>query len=243
MNNIPVVTRNILIINVLVWLACYILGYKGIDLVNILGLHYFQQDQFYLFQLFTHIFTHKDFFHIFFNMFAVFMFGSLLERVWGSKRYLTFYLVTGLGAGLVQMLVNFLRYKYFTADLTPFEMQEMYTQGLGLLRRELNWTGALGDANLIYNSVAFGASGAVFGLLLAFGMLFPNAPLYLMFIPIPIKAKYFVTGYALIELFLGVANRSGDNVAHFAHLGGLIFGVFMILYWKKKGVGNGFNSF
>jgi hypothetical protein len=130
-------------------------------------------------------------------MFALFMFGAVIENYYGQKRYLIYYMATGIGAGLIQLLV-------------------CYLQG-------------------IYTPVpTIGASGAVFGLLLAFGMLFPNTPLYLLFIPIPIKAKYMVVGYGLIEFFFGIANRSGDNVAHFAHLGGMLFGIILILYWRKK---------
>ena len=136
---------------------------------------------------------------MFFNMFALFMFGRSLEYYWGAKRFLIYYMVTGIGAGLIQLLVCYL-------------------------------TGAF--------SFTIGASGSVFGLLLAFGMIFPNIPLYIMFIPVPVKAKYMVIGYGLLEVYLGFANRAGDNVAHFAHLGGMIFGIFMILYWRKKGIGN-----
>lgn len=198
MGNIPPVTRNILIINAIVFLCSFV--FDPNDVVYYMGLHSFALGGFNIYQLVTHMFTHVGFSHIFFNMFAVYMFGGLLERVWGPKRYLLYYMVTGIGAGLVQLFVYYLTGTY---------------------------------------AVAIGASGAVFGLLLAFGMLFPNAPLYIMFIPIPIKAKYMVIGYGLVELFMGVSNRVGDNVAHFAHLGGMLFGIFMILYWKKKGIGNG----
>jgi hypothetical protein len=147
------------------------------------------------------MFTHVEFNHLFFNMFALFMFGATLENYWGQKRYLTYYLVTGIGAGLIQILVLLLQ-----GVTSPIP--------------------------------TIGASGAVFGLLLAFGMLFPNTPLYLMFIPIPIKAKYMVLGYGLIELFFGVAGFRMDNVAHFAHLGGMLFGIVLILYWRKKDMNN-----
>lgn len=241
LNNIPPVTRNILIINVLVWLSCNVL--RGFDLADILGMHYLSSDRFYIFQFITYMFTHVSLSHLFFNMFAVFMFGSLLERVWGEKRYLTFYLVTGIGAALVQLLVTYIRIQQVSSGLSPFEIQEVYSRGIELLDSNRNFIGSMGELNALINTNMIGASGSVFGLLLAFGMMFPNAPLYLMFIPIPIKAKYFVTGYALIEFFLGVSNRAGDNVAHFAHLGGLLFGIFMILYWKKKGIGNGTRYF
>jgi membrane associated rhomboid family serine protease len=144
--------------------------------------------------------------HVFFNMFAVFMFGRTLEHVWGPKRFITYYLVTGIGAGLIQILVIYLR----ASAVLPPEMFSMI------------------------NSVTVGASGAVFGILLAFGMLFTNAQLFIIPFPFPIKAKWFVIGYGILELIFGVANRTGDNVAHFAHLGGMLFGVFMIIYWRRK---------
>ncbi len=200
-NAIPAVTKSILIINVIIWLASYFF-WRGHDnvLVDILGLYYIQSPYFHWFQYITYMFTHVEFTHIFFNMFAAYMFGVTLERVWGSKRYLFYYLFTGVGAGLIQTLVSYLTGNYY--------------------------------------GMTIGASGAVYGILLAFGMMYPNVPLYILFIPVPIKAKYFVVGYGLIELFLGFANRAGDNVAHFAHLGGMLFGIILILYWnhiEKKG--------
>jgi len=218
------VTRSLLIINFIIWVGCLLIPYSLVP--NHLGLHYFMSKDFYLFQLVTYMFTHVDFSHLFFNMFALFMFGSVLERTWGPKRYLTYYFITGIGAGLIQLLVIHIGVqsdlvKFGLTDLPPYEL------------------------SVFYNSIptTIGASGAVFGLLLAFGMLYPNAPLYLMFIPIPIKAKYFVIGYGLIEFFFGVSNRAGDNIAHFAHLGGMLFGIIMILYWKKKDKNNDYRYF
>lgn len=199
LGSIPVVTKNILIINFIIWIACYLTLKSYTPIVEYLALrpiHY----GFSVYQLVTYMFTHVEFSHFFFNMFAVFMFGRVIESYWGPKRYLLYYMVTGIGAGLIQLLV-------------------CYIQGTP--------------------AITIGASGSVFGLLLAFGMLFPNAPIYIMFIPIPIKAKYMVIGYGIFEFFFGVANRTGDNVAHFAHLGGMLFGILLILYWRKKGVGNG----
>ena len=168
--------------------------------------------------------THS-FAHVFFNMFAVYMFGRVLENVWGPKRFLIFYMVTGIGAGLVQELTW-----YFDLRDVINAPQELVNIGGGqILNKEEFY-------NLF---VTVGASGAVFGILLAFGMLFPNVPLYLMFVPIPIKAKYFVIFYGLAELTMGVANFSGDSVAHFAHLGGMLFGYILIKYWKKKDLSNG----
>lgn len=206
---LPTVTKNILIINVIVWIAQFVLLRRAnIDLTQQFGLHFPFSDQFRIYQLITYMFLHDpySFSHVFFNMFAVFMFGRTLEQVWGPKRFLTYYMVTGIGAGLVQIIVMYFR---ISAVVPP----EMF---------------------YAVNSVTVGASGAVFGILLAFGMLFPNAQLFIIPFPFPIKAKWFVIGYGLLELFFGVFNRSGDNVAHFAHLGGMLFGIFMILYWRKK---------
>ncbi|MEA4918775.1 rhomboid family intramembrane serine protease [Proteiniphilum sp.] len=206
---IPTVTKNIIIINGIIWLAQFVLLNRfGLDLSKWLGLHFIKSDQFHIYQMVSYMFLHDPYSisHVFFNMFAVFMFGRTLEQVWGQKRFLSYYLVTGIGAGLIQMIVLFLRVQ----SEIPVEMYSMV------------------------NSVTIGASGAVFGILLAFGMLFPNSQLFIIPFPFPIKAKWFVLGYGLLELFFGVANRTGDNVAHFAHLGGMLFGIFMILYWKKK---------
>jgi membrane associated rhomboid family serine protease len=231
--SVPTVTRNLLIINVIVWLACF--GLARMNLVNFLGLHYFQSKGFYVFQFITHIFTHEDFSHLFFNMFALFLFGTVLENVWGPRRYIIYYMVTGIGAGILQSLVVFIQVKRLSAGL-PFEgVYDVYENGMRILLEHKNYLDpSLAKFNLLYNSFAIGASGAVFGLLLAFGMFFPNAPLYFIFIPIPIKAKYMVIGYGLLEFFMGIANQTGDRIGHFAHLGGMLFGFFMILYWKKK---------
>ena len=206
---LPVVTKNLIIINGIIWLAQFVLFNRAdIDLTRQFGLHFPASDNFRIFQLVTYMFLHDphSISHVFFNMFAVFMFGRTLEQVWGPKRFLTYYLVTGIGAGLIQLLILFIRVQ----AVLPQEMFSMV------------------------DSVTVGASGAVFGILLAFGMLFPNAELFIIPFPFPIKAKWFVIGYGLLELIFGVANRSGDNVAHFAHLGGMLFGIFMILYWRKK---------
>ena len=217
LNSIPPVTKNLIIINFLCWLASLALPKVGIDLIRIFGLHFPTASDFHLYQLFTYMFMHAthSLEHVFFNMFAVFMFGRVLENVWGKQRFLLFYLVTGVGAAVIQELVWFYLL-YSDAKGMGIDLQDL------LLHPGVN------------NLITIGASGSVFGILLAFGMLFPNTQLFLLFLPIPIKAKYFVTIYGIIELFLGVANFSGDNVAHFAHLGGMLFGYFMIRYWKKK---------
>lgn len=244
-NAIPPVTRNLLIINAIIWLAEIIVPSLGNIIINKLGLHFWLSDKFNPVQLFTYMFIHDNHtaMHILFNMFALWMFGRLMEQVWGSRRFLIYYMVCGFGAGIMQELVwNATWMQSFTgalsvpATVTASQMGDLVRQGL-----------AAGDPNLLSLATQFkgqiltvGASGAIFGILLGFAFVFPNLPLYLFFIPIPIKAKYMVTGYAALELFLGVSNNS-PGVAHFAHLGGMIFGLAMLLYWKKKGkLGGGY---
>lgn len=240
-SRIPLITKNLVIINLLFWIASVLFPV----ITDYLGLHYFKSDKFNLVQLVTYMFMHGGFDHIFFNMFAVFMFGRVLEQVWGPKRFLIFYMVTGIGAGIIQEITWYI-------DIQPFIKavdQYLITGNTGILGQYWNVSDLMGaSAETIIRSrellldkmLTVGASGAVFGILLGFGMLFPNAPLYLLFIPVPIKAKYMVIAYGLLELFAGVADFSGDNVAHFAHLGGMVFGYFLIRYWRKKGIGNGF---
>lgn len=246
MSTVPTVTKNLIIINALLWAATFVLRRFDIQLENYLGLQYFGSDHFNLSQLITYMFMHAPLnpAHLFFNMFGVYMFGRVLEQVWGPKRFLIFYMVTGIGAGLVQELMWYIELRPMleaakdfatNPDMTPFMKYLRVDSGAVLSLEQVEQA-----KQLIMNSlVTIGASGSVFGILLGFGMLFPNAPLFLMFIPIPIKAKYMVIGYGLLELYSGVAN-SGDNIAHFAHLGGMLFGYFLIRYWKKKGIGNGF---
>ncbi len=247
MSNIPTVTKNLIIINVLMWFATVVLYKTGFDLQNILGMHYIGSDAFLPYQLITYMFMHdmSSITHVFFNMFAVFMFGRVLEQVWGPKRFLIYYLITGVGAGLIQQLAWYIDMRHFLNAVNDYLINGDSSVLSVFLNVQdgINYSSSsivAAKETILSNLLTVGASGSVFGILLAFGMLFPNAPLFLMFIPIPIKAKYMVIGYGLIELFAGVANFSGDNVAHFAHLGGMLFGYFLIRYWKKKGIGNGF---
>jgi len=162
----------------------------------------------------------------------LYMFGRVLESVWGPKRFLLFYLVTGIGAAVIHSAVNFIEYYSVTSKLSVDEIEYVKEIGYGIWAEGKNFSNELpAKLNLLLNTPTVGASGAVFGILLGFGMLFPNTQLMLLFPPIPIKAKYFVIGYGVIELFLGI--KGGGNVAHFAHLGGMIFGYFMIKYWNK----------
>ena len=233
-HNIPVVTKNLIIINIIFWIASLIMAPK-INLSEMLGLHFPASRNFQLYQLVTYMFMHASLPHIFFNMFAVYMFGRVLESEWGQKRFFTYYMVTGIGAAVFNLLVAFLRIKSIEGQLPPGAFELVYENGIQILRQEKNYADeALGQLNLLVNSTTVGASGAVFGILLAFGMMFPNMPLYIIPFPFPIKAKYLVTFYGVLELFAGIANFSFDNVAHFAHLGGMLFGIVMVLYWRKK---------
>lgn len=230
---IPPVVKNLIIINALMLFITYVMSLKGIDLTDILGLHYIGSPTFKPYQLVTHMFMHGGFLHLAFNMFALWMFGRVLESVWGPKRFFIFYFVTGLGAALFYSLVNYIEFQYIAARMNPEDVQSVIEHGAAILSQGQNYVGSAGKLNLILNVPTVGASGAVFGILLGFGMLFPNTQLMLLFPPIPIKAKYFVIGYGLIELFSGITN-TGGNIAHFAHIGGMLFGFIMIKYWNKS---------
>ena len=239
--NMGPVVKNILILNVLMFLVALTFGqgpFGGLNLNKILGLFYFGSSEFKPFQLVTHMFMHGNFMHLFLNMFAMVMFGIPLERAWGSKRFLIYYLVAGFGASLLHVGVNWVEASQILNSFSAAEAIEIKelvrTSGYEILSQGKNYSDPiLGKLNLIYNIPVVGASGAVFGILLGFGMLFPNTELIMLFFPVPIKAKYFVIIYGAIELFSGISNQAGDNVAHFAHLGGMIFGFILIKYWQK----------
>ena len=216
---LPTVVKHLLIINVLMYLATFTLTRFNINLTDIFGLHFFKASDFRIYQIFTYMFMHASFGHLFFNMFALWMFGNTLENLWGSKRFLLFYMVCGIGAGLCQELVQYIQY---ATSLAQYE-----TVNLGGSR-------IIPMASYVNMMTTVGASGAIDGLLLAFGMMFPNSMIYFYFL-IPIKAKWFVIGYAVIELITGLTGV--DNVAHFAHLGGMLFGLLLILYWRKNPAG------
>lgn len=213
MRNIPTITRYLLIANFMIYFLAVVLERYGIDLNTLCGLHYVSAQSFHFWQPFTYMFLHANFSHIFFNMFAVWMFAPMIEQQWGERRFALYYLICGLGAALIQELVWMLMLH--------------------------NMSGAYDPASITYYATmlnTIGASGAVFGILFAFGWLYPDVPMFLLFIPIPIRARVFVIIYALIELFAGLGSVAGftaDNVAHFAHLGGMLFGWLLILYWKK----------
>jgi membrane associated rhomboid family serine protease len=265
---LPEVVKNLLIINGIFFLASFVLQQRGIDLNDLLGLHYFEAEKFRWWQFFTYMFMHGSFGHIFFNMFALWMFGAALENVWGGRKFLNYYFITGLGAALVQQLivyyemqpaVNYLndyianpdyeKLKVFSSSgaftkFSSMEMSEHFNDFIGKFNVLVNTDYAKAMAlsvdymkmfkeDVLNAPVVVGASGAVFGLLLAYGMLFPNTLLYVYF-AIPIKAKYFVMLYGAFELYSGISSVPGDNVAHFAHLGGLLFGFITIMVWRNQ---------
>lgn len=226
---LPVVVKNLLIINGIMFLADIALARFGVNLSEILGLHFFMSSAFRPWQLVTYMFMHANFSHLFFNMFALWMFGNTLENIWGAKRFLIYYLLCGLGAALIQEGVQFIQMQFYSEQVLDY----VSAYGADVLKEGNNYAdSALASANLLFNIPTVGASGAIYGLLLAFGMMFPNSMIYLYFL-VPIKAKWFVIGYAVIELLNGLG--AGDNVAHFAHLGGMLVGLIIILIWKKKG--------
>ena len=235
MNRIPVVTKNLLAINVVMFLALIVANKNGIDLNNILGLHFYMSEEFHPYQLVTYMFMHGGFSHLFFNMFALFMFGRTLEYVWGPKRFLIFYVVAGLGAAFVQELVGAVRFYNLVEGVDADKLAIVFEEGAAALREGKNFViPKLAELNLVLNSQTVGASGAIYAILLGFGMLFPNERMFVFPVPFPIKAKYFVIGYALIELYMGTMGTP-DGVAHFAHLGGMLFGFFLIKLWRNKG--------
>ena len=234
LGSIPPVVKNLIIINALMLLATYIMSMRGVDLAHTLGLYYIASPHFEPYQIVTHMFMHGGFMHLLFNMFALWMFGRILESVWGPKRFFIYYFVTGLGAAVLHTFVNFIEYQSVVSKMSPENVSLVLQQGSDIWMQGKNYSDPLmGKLNMLLNVPTVGASGAVFGVLLGFGMLFPNTQLMLLFPPIPIKAKYFVIGYGAIELYLGLAN-SASNIAHFAHLGGMLFGYILIRYWNKN---------
>ena len=205
MRNLPTITRYLLIANFIIFfLAGIVERTFSIDLNTIGGLHYYSAHSFHWWQPLTYMFLHANIYHILFNMLALWMFGATLENAWGPRRYLIFYLVCGLGATFIQECV------WSLMPFHPLQLEFLNT---------------------------IGASGAVFGILFAFGWLFPDTPMFILFIPIPIRARTIVIIYALVELFAGMGNMMGthiDNVAHFAHLGGMLFGWLLLLYWRHN---------
>lgn len=239
LSRIPPVTKNLLAINILVWLAMMFLpGTFDATLSRLCGLHYFTSPDFRVWQPLTYMFMHSTggISHILFNMFGVWMFGSVLERVFGPVRYLLFYLTVGIGAALVQEAVYAIWVNAEASSL-PYGVTLSYIaeEGSQLLATGRNWVeDPMSTLNLLINVPTVGASGALYGVLLGFAMIFPNMPLYLFFIPVPIKAKWMVLAYGVMEFFFGVTGFQ-SGVAHFAHLGGMLVALLLIIYWRKRG--------
>jgi membrane associated rhomboid family serine protease len=236
MNNIhiPPIVKNLLIINILFFAATYVMQSKGINLSTYLGAYYFDAPNFKIWQPITYMFMHGGFTHILFNMFALYMFGGVLENRWGSKRFINFYLITGLGALALQWAVQ--AFEVYQITGSPINQGAIPLESLaqGMFNPALLSETQAGILHGIYFAPMVGASGAIFGLLVAFGMLYPNTEMYIMFIPVPVKAKYIIPVYIVLELFLGVASFQGDSVAHYAHLGGALLGFILVKLWKDK---------
>ena len=236
MSNTPPVTKNLIIINILCFFATIVAKEYGMNLNDLLGLHYFESEKFGLYQLFTYMFMHSGFEHIFFNLFAVWMFGRILESVWGSQRFLFYYILCGMGAGLIQQITQYFEFMPLMHDATQFAAYpstEIITIN-GNSRTATEW---LALCQRIISVPTVGASGAVYAILMAFGILFPNQPMYIFPLPMPIRTKWMIIGYIAIELYLGLTGN--DGIAHFAHLGGMVFGFLLIMYWRKKGTIHG----
>ncbi|HMQ61471.1 MAG TPA: rhomboid family intramembrane serine protease [Flavilitoribacter sp.] len=259
--------KHLLFINILVFLGALLLARSGMvpDIQSILALHYPGSDLFKPFQIVTHFFMHdlSNLFHLFFNMFALVMFGSILEMHWGSNRFLLFYIVCALGSALLHTLFNYIEISPLQHALAAFQASPdldtfwAYFNKTGLADlpenadafREMSAGIRSGSADAIafattqmqthlkmmMDGGAVGASGAISGLLVAFGMMFPNAPLMLIFLPVPVKAKYFIPALLLVEVFLARQQYAWDNIAHYAHLGGALTGFLLILYWRRFG--------
>jgi membrane associated rhomboid family serine protease len=261
MRNVTPTVKVLIIINVALLLLTFLFERAGVDLVRYLALYYPASERFMPYQLITHLFMHGGWMHLFFNMYALWMFGSTLEQVWGQKRFLIYYFVTGLGAAALHTFVNWVEIskvqqaaagalntltpdtfmafvnQYFADKVNPDVMDSFVSRWETMSNSPTLMAQAEEVVRSLTNSLmsipTVGASGAIFGVLLAFGMLFPNTQLMLLFPPIPIKAKWFVIAYGAIELAMGFYNP-GSSVAHFAHVGGMIFGFFLIKYWQKN---------
>lgn len=219
--SIPTATRYLLLANIIAFIVCVLVGgtpQQGYYLNNLFGLHFFMASDFHIYQLFTYMFMHGGWEHLFFNMFALWMFGRIVEQIWGPHKFFFFYLICGLGAGLMQEIAQFFSVYTQFYQAAPISMGKAL-EVMHQYSAQLN------------GLTTVGASGAIYAILLAFGMIFPNERIFIFPLPVPIKAKWFVCGYAAIELFSAI-HSSGDGVAHVAHLGGMLFGYFLIRYWQ-----------
>lgn len=240
--SMPPVTKNLLMINVIIWLAMALIKPLEGALTQYGALYYFTSDQFVPTQLITYMFIHANFLHLFFNMFALYMFGVTMERVLAGPKFLFYYISCGLGAALVQegvfaLMINHYAHLFenpgtITSLLRHSQVTYQQVMNAGVLPNDP----AIMHLVALYHTPTVGASGAIFGILLAFGYMFPNVRLYLIFPPMPIRARVFVLIYAGLELVLGIYNSQADTVAHFAHLGGMVAGLLILLYWRRKHV-------
>lgn len=221
--NMPPVVKNLVIINALFFLATIVLEGRGINIYYYLGLFYLDSPFFKPYQLATHFFMHGGFFHLFFNMFALIVFGAHLERMWGAQRFLLFYFITAIGASILHMTIMGIEVYNLVGTAFPG-----YEEGMIVESAEMS------QAWDIMKIPTVGASGAIYGLIAAFAMLFPNTQLMLLFPPIPIKAKWLALGLAALAVYQGYANNPGDSVAHFAHLGGMLFGFIIVKIWQRN---------
>ncbi len=241
MNQITPVVKQLLIVNIILFVGTFFVPV----LKDYLPLYYFENPAFQIWQPITHMFMHGDVMHILFNMFALYSFGSILEQIWGGKKFLIFYILCGLGAAVLHTAVNFWQIHdvISTLNLNGFSNESIYKL-LNETMIDTRWQQFV-SADKIQNmgsgylSVALGASGAIYGLLVAFAFMFPNAGLSLLFIPVPVKAKYFVPGILVLDLVLGFGGSSifgggGTGIAHFAHIGGAVVGFLLMWFWKKK---------
>lgn len=241
MNRLPRCIAGLLIVNIVVFAAGYLLSNASDRLVTAGALWYPANANFGVWQVVTYMFLHANLSHIFFNMFALVSFGSVLEREWGTARFLIFYFLCGVGAGLIQTGINWQEFhglynRLVAAGLTPSAITSLLEKGGGKLPSDPAIKALLVDLYHIYASPTLGASGAIYGLLVAFGFLHPNAKLALMFVPFPIAAKFFIPGLLLLDLFSGVTGFSlfGASIAHFAHLGGAAIGFLLMLLWRNR---------
>ena len=237
MQRITETVKHLLIINGIFFFSANLLGEAFIDLM---ALHFYKNPLFHLWQPLTHMFMHGNFPHLLFNMFGLWMFGSLLEQMWGKQKFLFYYISAGLGAVIVQMIAYHFSFFSVIDVLTANDFS--YAEIIQTIERgdyRTSWLNVVSMENISalyqsYNVSMVGASGALYGVLVAFAFLFPNTPLYLIFVPIPIKAKYFVPLLIVGDLFFGFSSYSVGPIAHFAHIGGAITGFLMMLYWKKN---------
>jgi membrane associated rhomboid family serine protease len=263
--NLPPVVKSLLIISVASWVIVMLLKETmQINVIEYFALYSWISPHFRPWQLFTYLFLHDDsgIFHLFFNMLGLWMFGSVLERFWGAKRFLAYFLITGIGAGIIHLSISNYLQLPMKREATAYAISPSYeafdkfsgsylpnsynNEALNKFMEQWYYDkanpGLISESELMVleiveartNTPSVGSSGALYGLLLAFGMLFPNAMIMMLIPPIPMKAKYFVFVFGGLELFMGIQNNINDNVAHFAHLGGMVFGIILILLWKKQ---------